>query len=191
MYVVFIHGPTAVGKYTIGSLLSEETGLPLFHNHLAVDAAMALFDFGSIPFKKMRATIWLTAFSEAAAAGRSFIFTFHPEASVEPSLISELTEVVTATGGRVFFVELTCSRKAILERLTDASRSKFGKLSDPDLYCEIEEKGGFEFPAMPQPLVTIDTDDTAPDDAARKIVEAMRMQGAVPGRARQDSKSES
>jgi hypothetical protein len=176
MYVVFIHGSAATGKYTIGALLSEETGLPLFHNHLAVDAARALFDFGSLPFKKMRATIWLAAFSEAAAAGRSFIFTFHPEASVEPDLISELTQVVTAVGGRVFFVELTCSRKTILERLTGTSRLKFGKLSDPDLYCEIEEKGGFEFPVMPPALVTIDTDDTAPDDAARKIVDAMRVQ---------------
>jgi hypothetical protein len=175
MYVVFIHGPAASGKHTIGSRLGELTGLPLFHNHLAVDAARALFDFGTAPFKKMRATIWLTAFSEAAAAGRSFIFTFHPEASVEPELIGELIRVVEASAGRVFFVELTCARQTILDRLANASRSSFGKLTDPELYRQIETDGGFEFPDLPSALITIDTDTTSAADAARHIAEAIRV----------------
>jgi deoxyadenosine/deoxycytidine kinase len=174
MYVVFIHGPAASGKHTIGARLSEQTGMPLFHNHLAVDAAKALFDFGTAPFRMMRATIWLTAFAEAAAAGRSFIFTFHPEASVEPDLINEMIHFVEMSGGRVFFVALTCSRKTILDRLANASRSNFGKLTDPELYRRIEEKGGFAFPALPPALVTIDTDKTTPNDAARHIADAIR-----------------
>jgi hypothetical protein len=169
MYVIFIHGPAASGKHTIGARLSEETGLPLFHNHLAVDAAKALFDFGTAPFNTMRAAVWRTAFSEAAVSGRPFIFTFHPEASVEPRLIDELTQIVEERGGRVFFVELTCSRQTILERLTNSSRAQFGKLTDPELYRQIEASGGFEFPALPSPLVTIDTDKTTPDEAARTI----------------------
>ena len=173
MYVVFIHGPAAAGKHTIGLRLSEETGLPLFHNHLAVDVARVLFDFGSAGFRKLRAVIWLTAFSEAAAAGRSFIFTFHPEASVEPALISDLTRVVEAAGGRVFFVELTCSRETILARLPLSDRSRFSKLTDPELYRAIEANGGFEFPALPLPLITLDTDHTTPADAARKIADAI------------------
>ncbi len=174
MYVVFIHGPAAVGKYTIGVRLSEEMGLPLFHNHLAVDAAQALFAFGSPAFKKMRATIWLTAFAEAAATGQSFIFTFHPEASVEPKLIQDLKDVVSAAGGQVFFVALHCSPKTILVRLQNPNRSKFGKLTDPALYRSIEQGGGFEFPALPPALVAIDTDTTSPTDAALTIAHAIR-----------------
>ena len=169
MYVVFIHGPAAAGKYTIGVELSRETGLPLFHNHLAVDAALALFDFGSAGFNVMRAAIWRTAFSEAAAAGRSFIFTFDPEASVEPGLIRELTDSVGAAGGRMFFVELTCSRETILGRLGNSDRSKFGKLTDAEMYGAIEERGGLKFPALPEALVRIDTDITAPTEAVRRI----------------------
>jgi len=92
MYIVFIHGPAASGKHTVGSRLSEITGLPLFHNHLAVDVAKSLFSFGTPSFNKLRAAIWRTAFEEAAASNQSFIFTFHPEASVEPSLIDDLCE---------------------------------------------------------------------------------------------------
>jgi len=57
MKVIFIHGPAASGKHTIGSRLAALTGLPLFHNHLAVDAAKSLFEFGSPGFNVMRATI--------------------------------------------------------------------------------------------------------------------------------------
>ena len=67
MHVVFIHGPAASGKHTVGSRLSEITGLPLFHNHLAVDAAKSLFGFGTSLFNNVRAAIWRTAFEEAAA----------------------------------------------------------------------------------------------------------------------------
>src|SRR6185295_11727412 len=101
MQVIFIYGPAASGKHTIGSQLSRLTGLPLFHNHLAVDVALSLFDFGTQGFKNVRSAVWRAAFQEAARAGRSFIFTFHPEASVEPALISELVELIESAGGIV------------------------------------------------------------------------------------------
>jgi broad-specificity NMP kinase len=55
--VIFIHGPPAAGKLTIASLLSEMTGLPLFHNHLTVDLVKSLFEFGSPGFIKLREEI--------------------------------------------------------------------------------------------------------------------------------------
>jgi hypothetical protein len=155
MYVVFIHGPPAVGKYTIGSRLSALTGLPLFHNHLAVDAAMSLFAFGTPQFNAVRAAIWGTVFREAALSGRSFIFTFSPESTVEPSLIEHLVGTVSSAGGKVLFVELLCTRPIILQRLGSASRSRFGKLTDPATFAAIEREGGFHFPPLPSPLLRI------------------------------------
>lgn len=174
MYVVFIHGLPATGKRTVGTRLSELTGLPLFHNHLAVDAAMSLFDFGTPQFNKVRATIWRTAFQEAAAAGRSFIFTFAPDSSVEPSLIEDMAAAVHAVGGKVHFVELVCSKGTILQRLGSESRTRFGKLTDPVLYETIESTGGFRFLPLPEPLIHINTEEHAPEQAAEKIVRALR-----------------
>jgi hypothetical protein len=174
MYVIFIHGPVAAGKYTIGNLLSELTGLPLFHNHLAVDTALALFSFGSESFRKMRANIWVNAFSLAAESSSSFIFTFHPETTVEPSLIDTLTEAVTSKGGQVLFVELTCSRAATLQRLANEGRAKFKKLTDSELFARIEHEGGFDFPPLPKPLVSIDTERVNPETAAQLIADAIR-----------------
>jgi len=174
MYVIFIHGPAASGKYTIGSHLSQMTDLPLFHNHLAVDAAKSLFAFGTSSFNKLRAAVWRAAFEEAAASEQSFIFTFHPEASVDPSVIEDLRQLVYRYGGRVHFIELVCSKDSILDRLGEASRSRFGKLTDTDLYCSIESQGGFDFPPLPTPLLVIDTDELAPVAAAERIARAVR-----------------
>ena len=173
MYVVFIHGPAASGKYTIGSHLSKVTGLPLFHNHLAVDAAKSLFAFGTTSFNKLRSTIWRTAFEEAAASNQSFIFTFHPEASVDPSLIEDLRQSIYRHNGRVHFIELVCSRDSILQRLGEAGRSKFGKLSDAELYRRLESGGAFDFPPLPAPLLVVNSDDLSPVAAAERIAQAV------------------
>ena len=45
--LVVIVGPPAVGKMAVGTELSALTGLPLFHNHLSIEAVLPVFDFGS------------------------------------------------------------------------------------------------------------------------------------------------
>lgn len=173
MHVIFLHGPPAAGKYTVGLRLSERAKLPLFHNHLAVDAALSLFAFGTPEFSRLRAAIWRAAFEEAAKAQRSFIFTFNPESTVAPGLIAELCAVVQSHGGKIHFVQLTCSRETILARLANASRAQFGKLTDPELFQEIEARGAFDFPALPQATVIVDTDRHDAETAARMIMEAV------------------
>jgi len=173
MQVVFIHGPAASGKYTIAKQLSQLTSLPLFHNHLAVDAAASLFGFGSPGFCRLRASIWREAFAAAAEERQSFIFTFHPEASVDRALIDELTSGIEERGGDVLFIELTCSREAILARLNNDSRRQFGKLTDTGLFQQIEAEGGFDFPALPRPELRINTEKVEPVVAAKHIADAV------------------
>ena len=173
MQVIFIHGPAASGKHTIGSQLSRLTGLPLFHNHLAVDAALSLFEFATQGFKNVRSAVWRAAFNEAARSNRSFIFTFHPEASVEPRLITELVESIESVGGNVVFVELQCAPEVVLRRLGNPSRANFRKLTDPDLYRVLEEQGAFAFPPLPKPLLRIDTSELPAEAAADEIARAI------------------
>ena len=180
MYVVFIHGPFAAGKHTVGMQLSSLLGIPLFHNHLAVDTALTLFPFGTPRFRRVRAAIWLACFAEAALAGRSFIFTFSPESTVEPSLIDQMVHPVTERGGSVFFVELRCSRDTILRRLSNESRAKFGKLTDPATYRTLEAQDAFAFPSLPESMASIDTETYSPMATAARIAELLKAQaGAV------------
>ena len=175
-YVVFIHGPAASGKHTIGSLVSEKLGVPLFHNHLTVDLVKALFEFGTEPFVTLRASIWRETFKVASESRRSFVFTFNPEITVEPSLIDELVSYVENAGGVVHYVELICSDQEIVKRISNESRRKFGKLIEAAIYKEIKKAGGFEFPPFPMPVISIDTEMTSAEIAAEKIVQALKEQ---------------
>lgn len=69
--LLFLYGAPAVGKLTIAREISELAGLPVFHNHLVVDAVSSVFPFGSAPFIRLREMMWLEMFREAAAEKRS------------------------------------------------------------------------------------------------------------------------
>ena len=173
MHVIFLHGRPASGKHTIGVKLSELINVPLFHNHLAVDTAKSLFAFGTPAFNRMRSTIWKSAFAEAAKAGQSFIFTFNPESTVDPKLITELHSAIESVGGKVHYIHLVCSRESVLERIGNVTRTRFGKLTDPELFRAIEAQGGFDFPSLPEALLVVDTDLHDPGAAAALIAKAV------------------
>lgn len=148
--------------------LAELTGLPLFHNHLAVDVLTPLFEFGSASFVKLRELIWLSVFQEAAKNDRSLIFTFAPERTVRPSFIEDTITTIEARGGVVHFVRLTCDAGDIERRLTSPSRAEFGKLQSLDQYQTLTRAGAFDYPELPA-VLTIDTGAVSPREAAVAI----------------------
>lgn len=174
MQLVFLHGPMAVGKLTVARALAARTGLPLFHNHLVVDALHAAFAFGSAPFVKLREQMWLAVFEEAARAGRSLIFTFAPEATVRPAFIPDTVAAVEGQGGRVRFVALTVPVAEQERRLADESRAEFGKLRDVAFLRRLSAEGGLVYPPIASELV-IDTARHAPEAAAALIAETLQL----------------
>lgn len=169
MQLVFIHGPAAAGKLTVGRALAALTGLPLFHNHLVVDAVGAVFPFGSEQFVRLRESFWLTIFREAATAGRSLIFTFNPELSVEPGFPERARAAVAAFGGTMPMVRLTLPWEEQERRIDDESRGEFGKLRSLDLLRQLRDNFAEAEAAMPPADITIDTVEVQPDAAARMI----------------------
>lgn len=174
MRLVFIHGPAASGKLTVARELAALTRLPLFHNHLVVDALLAVFPFGSPAFVELREAMWMDVFRAAAAEGRSLIFTFHPEASVAPDFPERVVALVEATGGGVDFVALTCAPEVVAARVEAASRQVSGKLSSLALLRELEAKGAFAYPPLPA-AVEVDTGAVEPAEAAIRIRDALEL----------------
>ena len=84
-----------------------------------------------------------------------------------------MTDAVVAQGGKVLFVELVCSREAILRRLGSGSRVEYKKLTDPELFAQVEREGGFNFSALPKPVLSIDTEQVSPELAAKSIAHAL------------------
>ena len=169
--LIFIHGPAAVGKYTVARELQALTGFKLFHNHLVVDALQAVFDFASEPFIRLREPMWLAVLHDAAAAGLSVIFTFAPEITVSKRFVGEAIDAFEREGGEVKFVALACAAEIQEARIEDQSRAAFGKLRSLSILRELNAKGLMEYPPLPDHGLTIDTGAATPQDAARRIVE--------------------
>lgn len=169
MRLVFLHGPPAAGKYTIGRMVADTSGLPLFHNHLIVDAVAAVFPFGSPSFVALRERFWLDVVRSAVAEDRSLIFTFQPEPSVTPGFPGQVADIVRQGGGRCDFVRLTLSAGQQTARIANADRARFGKLRDPELLAQLQADFAAAEAAMPPSVLTIDTATTSPAEAAARI----------------------
>jgi len=172
MNLVFLHGPAASGKLTVGRELARLTGYRLFHNHLVVDAVTAVFDFGSESFVRLREETWLSVFREAALREVSLIFTFTPERTVRESFVGDAVAAVEGAGGRVLFVELICPESELERRIEDGSRAEFGKLRSKALLQELRGAGAFDYPKLPTDL-RIDSSEITPAEAAVLILERL------------------
>lgn len=172
--LIVLYGLPAVGKLTVARRLAERTGFRLFHNHLAVDLALSLFDFGTPGFRNLRAAIWREAFDAAFAGGvEGLIFTFNPEPSVDSDFIPGLLDKVAGTGGRTLLAELTAPPAVLLERIGAESRQGTGKLTDRALFQDLLAKGVFETRGMPPAHLTLDTSRLTPEEAAARIQQAL------------------
>ena len=176
MRLIFIYGLPASGKLAVGRELAALTGYKLFHNHLAVDLLLQVFEFGSVPFVELREEIWLAVFERAARERLpGLIFTFAPEKTVRPRFLANATGAVASAGGTVDFVELACSMPELKRRLGDPLRSRHGKLTSVPLFERLLAEGAFDTLAMPAPAVTIDTGACSPAQAAVQIQHALGL----------------
>lgn len=171
MKLVFFYGPVASGKLTIARLVAERTGLPLFHNHLIVDAVAAVFPFGSKAFVMLRERFWLETISTAAEAGQSLIFTFAPEPTVAVDFPGRVSRLVEAAGGEVIYVALGVGADEQERRLVNPTRAAFGKLRSPEILRNLRASMDASMQAMPSPAIRIDTGATTSAEAADTILE--------------------
>lgn len=173
MKLIFVYGPPAAGKYTVASKVSELTGLPLFHNHLVVDAVASVFPFGSDRFVRLREHFWMSMIEAACAEGRSIIFTFQPEASVSPDFADNVARLVREAGGLTIFVHLALSAAEQQARVANVDRGRFGKLRSVELLRSLQPEFEACERAMPAPDILIDTGRTSPEMAAEQICKAI------------------
>jgi chloramphenicol 3-O-phosphotransferase len=175
--LIYVYGPPASGKLTVASLLSELTGIPLFHNHLTVNALRQVFAFGSPPFVEAGQTMRRGVFEAAARAGISLIFTNNsawsgPDPRPRFEEAAEAARAIMAGhGGRTVFVRLTASQSALEERVANDSRRAHEKLVDVvrlrELLADFDAS-----PLHPGDLV-IDTAQSSPAESARTIMAAL------------------
>lgn len=176
MKLVFLHGPPAAGKYTIGRELAALADCELYHNHLVVDEVLRSHSFGSPEFVAERDRRWREFLGAAAQQlDRRVIFTFNPESSVPQAFINWLFGDLVRSGAVLHSVALTLTEAGIEARLGSAQRQQFKKLTDLALYRRVRTAGGFATPLIPHSDLSIDTETQTPVESARQIARHFRL----------------
>ena len=173
MQLIFVYGGVASGKFTIAKELAGRTGFKLFHNHLVVDAVAAVFPFGSDAFVRLRDQFWMATFEAAAATDQSLIFTFAPEPTVSSDFPERVKSVVEQHGGTIVYVALQIGAEEQERRLIDQSRAQFGKMRDQALFRELRVAFDASLKGMPEPDITIESDQLTPGESAAAIVDLL------------------
>ena len=117
--LLFIVGPPAVGKMTVGHELATRTGLKLFHNHHTIDLAFRFFPFGTPPFQRLVGEFRRRILEEVAASelpGLIFTYVWAFDDPRDAAAVEEYASPFRARGGRVLFVELDATQEERLRR---------------------------------------------------------------------------
>jgi shikimate kinase len=175
MRLAFLYGPPAAGKLTVGRELAALTGFRLFHNHLTVDLARELFDFGSEPFQRLVDDLRLRVFAAAAESDLpGLIFTF-VYGGPDEAFIRQTVSVMETAGAEVCFVQVTCPPKELLNRVENESRRAYHKLASREtLDALLKERDWLS--AIPfVESFSVDTTRFTPAEAAQVIAEHFHL----------------
>lgn len=115
---VFIFGPQAVGKMTVGQELAKVTGLKLFHNHMTIDLLEPLFGFSPEMWRLthlFRQEIF-KSFSKSDNYGMIFTKIWYFDKEENWVDIENMCQTVNSERADIYFVELEANIEERLKR---------------------------------------------------------------------------
>ncbi|HJP96388.1 MAG TPA: AAA family ATPase [Candidatus Saccharimonadales bacterium] len=173
MKLLFLYGPPAAGKYTVGSELAERTGYKLFHNHMTVDISRALF--GETQNNGARASalkdqLRLDVIRTAAEQNINLIFTLAYTRGASDQFVYDVVKTVTDNKGCVCFVQLHAPRQVLYSRIGNTSRHLLGKPSTREHLEEKFARGGLDLPVLFTNNLRLDTSQLQPTEAAQRVI---------------------
>lgn len=183
---LFIIGPSAVGKMTVGSVIAERTGLRLFHNHQTIDLVLPFFPFGSKPFRRLVDQFRTGIFEEVAQShlpGLIFTYVWAFDQPQDATFVEGLAEIFRSRSSRVLFVELQADLDARLSRNESAFRlaQKPGKrdvVASRRRLLEVQEKHQLhsrDYFAGRSDYLLIDNTRLTPDAVAAQVIDTFGL----------------
>lgn len=175
MNLVMLCGPPAVGKLTIAQLVSEATGVPLFHNHESRNIVKKIYPDSLDAHYDLVQRIRLDVYSYCASHGTDLITTFVYEGPDDDDLLHEYKETIESHGGKIIFIQLYAASEDLLNRVTSASRVRHKKIINASLLKNhIKNLEKFKLPFTPN--LEINTSKNSPQDSAARIREYLTQQ---------------
>jgi hypothetical protein len=184
---VFILGPPAVGKMTVGQALARRTGFALLHNHVVSDIVAPYFG-GTPQFASLTKAITELLVKDLARSYPGLVFT--RTHCFNDALDAEMMESLLAVigPGRPCFVELRAPLDVRLVRNQTENRllHKPSKrdLAESDARVRRNDSRTFDPPGgllpWPGPHMRLDNSELEPEQVAARICEHFELP-ARPG----------
>ena len=174
MRLIWIHGPPASGKLSVARALSEQIGAGVLHNHLSIDLARPILDFGDEGFWPLVDALRLTCVRAAAKSDKdALIYTSCYDHPIDLPVVEEFEEVLESEGGTLVPVFLQCDPIELERRVGNPDRKAIGKITSiAKLRDTLAE---WNCVAMPRAnCITIDTSSGTPEESAAAIAAALR-----------------
>jgi hypothetical protein len=174
MKLILIYGPPAAGKFTVGTEIARRTGFKLFHNHLSIDYVKSVFEFGSPDFWRVIRKVRFPMIAEAAMQKVDLIHTFCYELGADDEQFAKLIASAEDNGGEVHLVLLVCDDEERRRRIGNESRTRIGKLTDPDSVGRSEMVLTSPYPG--RETFILDTTNTPAVETASRIIDHFGLQ---------------
>lgn len=183
--LVFVVGPGAVGKMTVGTELAARTGMKLFHNHHTIDLVLRFFPFGSPPFNRLVGEFRRRIIEEVAASdlpGLIFTYVWAFDQPGDQREVDTYAETFSTRGSPVYYVELQAPVEVRLQRNETAFR-----LAEKPFKRDLAESrrnllsmdkyqldSGGKFDSRPD-YVRIDNTNRSPAEVAETVIERFNL----------------
>ena len=173
MKLIIIHGAEATGKLTVAKSLAALTGFQLFHNHVTVDVARTLFEFGDPRFADLIWDVRLLLFEYAAKARLDgLIFTWAFSYPDFMPYLARIRAVLDQYQTEICPVFLYCVDDERERRVISAERHQLGKIHTVEhLHKQATVKNYRPIPNAFQ----IDNTHLTPDQAAKQIIKQFNL----------------
>jgi hypothetical protein len=182
--LLFVFGPPAVGKMTVGRAIADRSRFRLFHNHHVIEPLLDVFDYETPEFQTLMNEFRQRVLEEAAAADIDLVFTLvwaldKPEDA--RAVRRHLAPFIEA-GRQIAVLELAAGLETRLARngtelrLAEKKSKRDRAWSDDNVRGleRIQMNTGVPAPGddliAPFPHLRIDNPDRTPDDVAAETL---------------------
>ncbi len=177
MNLIFLYGPPGVGKLTVGKELAKLTGYKLFHNQLTVDLVHSLFDWGTPLYNKFVKKYRFELLAKAAQTKvDGVIYTYCYCKAHDRSDVKKIFSQVIKNGGKIYCVQLSCSRAVLFKRIQHPLRKRHRKVTSVDKLKKTLQKHDLFSKIDFYPSILIKNTILTPRQAAQQIVKRVKFE---------------
>lgn len=177
--LIFLYGPPAVGKLTVGKELAQLLPAVLLHNHLTYDLAVGLLPPGGSfeAHRRFACRLRLHAMELLFEYNtRDIATTFCYGGCNDDWYVDKLSSLCRKHGTIPYFAHLTAETENLLSRVENHDRLAFGKVNSRTQLAEILRGNGYTTSIKSARHVCLDTSTIPPRDAAITLMNWMNGQ---------------